>query len=146
MRRTILLAAIAAGTLACATGAKAEEIGFQLCNRTNLPAVYAKALNVEVTGAPGAYTGKEPLIESDGWYTLAPGECDVLWPGALRYQFYLVYAESRGSSRVWEGDKSVCVETGDFRIRAPMCPAGREQRDFIQVDTGDGYSFTYELR
>jgi uncharacterized membrane protein len=145
MRRELLAAFIAAAMLTTASAARAAETGFTLCNRTHLTVVYAKALNVAVTGVAGADTGTAPLIESEGWRTLAPGACQVLWAGSLKYRYYLIYAEGRDSNRVWSGDKSICVEDGTFSLKEPVCPATRNRRMFIQVDTGDSYSFTYDL-
>lgn len=145
MKRAFALAAFAvAVAVAVAAGsasaAEAEEVGFSLCNRTALTVDYAKGINVT-----NQDTGKPPSIEADGWHTLNPGECEVLWPGSLKYRYYLVYAAARASNRVWEGDKSVCVENGTFVLREPVCPADRNHRMFIQVDTGEFRSFTYDL-
>lgn len=142
MNRVAVAAGLAAAAtiLSVAPPALTEETGFSLCNRTTLVVDYAKGLNLTNKDA-----GKPTLIEADGWYTLAPGECDVLWPGALKYRYYMIYAAARASNRVWEGDKSVCVENGTFKLQEPLCPADRNHRKFIQVDTGEFYSFTYDL-
>lgn len=141
MNRAIVLAALAvAAAMGMASAAQAEETGFSLCNRTTLTVDYAKGINVTTED-----TGKPPFIEADGWHTLKPGECEVLWPGSLKYRYYLVYAAARASNRVWEGDRSVCVEDGTFALKEPLCPGDRNRRMFIQVDTGEYYSFTYDL-
>jgi uncharacterized membrane protein len=111
---------------------------FSLCNRTNLNVVYAKALN---TGT----SPKEILIESEGWFQLAPGECAVLWPGKLSYRYYLIYAEARGSNRKWSGDKHICTADAAFKITGGPCRTDQNHRLFIQVDTGDFNAYTYDL-
>ncbi len=118
--------------------ARAED-GFELCNRTRLTIVYAKAINDK----------KNPKdrdnVVSEGWFTLAPGKCEVLWPGKLQYRYYLIYAEAKASNRKWTGNATICVEKGDFRIQRDRCPSGRNHRKFVEVDTGDEQKFTYDL-
>lgn len=141
MRRAVVLAGLAtAATMGMASAAQAEETGFSLCNRTRLTVDYAKGLNLVTKDM-----GKPPLVASDGWGALAPGECKVLWPGALKHRYYLIYAAARASNRVWEGSTPVCVENGTFQLAEPLCPADRNRRMFIEIDTGEFYSFTYDL-
>ena len=115
---------------------QAQE-GFELYNRTRFDVVYAKALN--------AKEDKTDVIMSEGWYQLAPGKCQILYPGKLKYRYYMIYAEARGSNRKWTGKISVCVDKGDFRIVSAACPASKIRRMFIEVDTEEYETFTYDL-
>ena len=136
MRRRAFIVVCAAALVA--SGAARAEDGFTLCNRTALDIVYAKALNTS--------TGNTDLFLSQGWFKLAPGQCEIAWPGKLDARFYLIYAEAKASNRKWAGNVPVCVEDADFKISAGLCIAPRNLRRFIQVDTGEnGTSFTYDL-
>jgi uncharacterized membrane protein len=117
-----------------------EEKGFTLCNRTKLTVRYAMALNRK-----DSKKGEKDNILSEGWYVLGPNECKLLWPGALKHRFYLIYAEARNSNRRWEGNKRVCADDKTFKIEAGLCASGRHFRNFIQVDTGDSDEYTYDL-
>ena len=139
MLRRRACVALAAAFIVAADAAQAAD-GFELCNRTNRPVSYAKAINDK------AKEGDKNAITSEGWFTLRPGACEVLYPGKLEFRYYLIYAEAKGSKRRWTGDRSVCVESRTFKITRDVCPPSRNNRMFIQVDTGDSESFTYELK
>ena len=119
---------------------KPDERGFELCNRTQLTVVVAKAVNTAADDKPDDIT-------ADGWYTFEPGKCRVLWPGKLQYQFYMIYAEAQNSNRIWAGKTAICVNTRAFSLsgQSKACPADRPRRLFIQIDTGNSSSFTYNI-
>ena len=141
MLRNVACVALAAAFVAAAGVARAAD-GFELCNRTKLPVRYAKAINDKAEEAD------KNAIVSEGWFKLDAGACEVLYPGKLEFRYYLIYAEAnaRGSKRRWTGDRSVCVESRSFKITRDVCPPSRNNRMFIQVDTGDSENFTYELK
>jgi uncharacterized membrane protein len=137
--RTASVAVIGLGA-AHAQPAPADR-GFEICNRTTLTVVAAKALNTAEDNKPDDFT-------TVGWYTLEPGKCQVLWPGKLQYQFYLIYAEARNSNRKWAGKTPLCVdETRDFSLpgQSKACPVDRPRRLFLTVDTGNSPSYTYYI-
>ncbi len=132
--------------LSCANGASAQtaEKGFEVCNRTKQTVTYATALNTtsleERKKENIAYT-----FQSAGWYKLRPGECRVNFPGQLKYRYYLIYATA--SKGKWDGKIPICVQDNAFDMTTTgFCPAGKNQRRFFQVDTGNSKSFTYNLR
>lgn len=134
-----IISAIAAGALTGST-ARAAEDGFEVCNRTKFNVVYAKALNV----ANKDVTKKDEIV-SEGWFDLKPGECHMLYPGKLKYRYYMVYAEAKGSNRKWTGKINVCVQNSTFKLSGETCSSNRNHRSFIEVDTGDYDTFTYDL-
>jgi len=141
MIRFVAVVAIAAALSLTGESARAED-GFELCNRTKLNVVYAKALNVSDKSK-----SKDDVITSEGWFDLAPGQCANLWPGKLRYRYYLVYAEAKGSNRKWTGKWPICVDNGrSFKITGDKCATSRPHRLFDQIDTGDDDTYTYDLK
>jgi len=126
--------------------AQPTEKGFELCNRTNLTVVYAKALNL--VSKKERTKGTEYRFDTEGWFDLAPGNCKVLWPGELKYRFYLMYAGAKASNRKWTGDRHpICVRNGQFKITSiGLCATNKNHRMFFEVDTGDNKSYTYDLR
>jgi len=121
-----------------------NEYGFELCNRTNLPVVYAKALNL--TSKQDRAKGKQQTITSEGWFDLPAGGCAILYPGQLRYRYYMVYAEAKNSNRNWSGKVSICVQQGNFTLTGDSCAKNQNHRLFMEIDTGDSLSFTYDLK
>jgi uncharacterized membrane protein len=124
-----------------AVAAHAAEDGFEVCNRTKFQLVYAKALNVA-----NKDVSKKDEIVSEGWFDLKPGECHMLYPGKLKYRYYLVYAEAKGSNRKWTGKINVCVQNSTFKLSGETCASNRNHRSFIEVDTGDFDTYTYDLK
>jgi len=125
--------------------AQQGEKGFELCNHTGQTVTYAKALNV--VGTEERARGKAQRINTEGWFDIAPGSCDIVWPGALKYRYYMIYAEAVGSSQNWAGNVPVCVRDGRFKItNNGTCEGNKNQRMFVEVDTGDLLSYTYDLR
>jgi uncharacterized membrane protein len=134
------LVVIAAAMSVEPESARAED-GFELCNRTRLNVVYAKALNTK-----DEKTSKTDIITSEGWFNLAPSQCEILYSGSLKYRYYLVYAEAKNSNRKWTGDKRICVDVANFKLTGELCRPNRRNRMFIEVDTGDADTFTYDLK
>ena len=135
--------ALAATFAMMAQTARAAD-GFELCNRTNLTVSYAKALND--TSKEDRAKGKGNVIASEGWFNLAPGACDLVWPGKLKSRYYMIYAEAKASNRKWAGKLPICVENHSFKLVGGLCPSGKTHRMFFQIDTGDSASYTYDLK
>lgn len=117
--------------------------GFRACNRTNTRIEVAKAVNVETR------RGARNDIISEGWYKLSPGRCVTLYPGRLRYRYYMVYAQEIRGRRVWAGNVGICVSHSRFRIRGGLCGDGYYHRQFKVVDTSrahrgrEGWTFNF---
>ena len=125
-----LLAALTVTTEA-APQQRAQPPGFRVCNLSGIEIEVAKALNT------GARDGSQRIIISEGWYRLPPQACTFLWQGALQYQYYLVYAQSKATNREWAGNVPICVSHEAFTIRSDTCGNGEYRRMFIQVNTGN---------
>jgi len=134
-------AAIAVAPDAARAEAAPTKDGFELCNRTRLNVVYAKALNIS-----DKQKSKKNVIVSEGWFELAPGACEMIYPGRLEFRYYLVYAEAKNSNRKWTGDRPICVDARNFKITSDTCPANKNRRMFLQVDTGKHDTYTYDLK
>lgn len=133
----IALAPGAASAQATRTTPEPAPGGFRVCNKSSHGIEVAKALNTAEKGPPD--------IISEGWYKLAAGECTTMWPGELKYRYYLLYGRSAQTAREWKGDKPVCVSREPFKIRHGLCETSNNHRNFFQVDTGESKSWTQNL-
>jgi uncharacterized membrane protein len=142
----VLLSALAA-MVAVTSNAVAQQrapepahLGFRVCNQTGSEIEVAKALNLSEQGKPQD-------IVSEGWYKLAASQCATLWPGKLKYRYYLLYAQNKAGGKEWKRDIPICVSRDSFSIRHGRCEANKYHRMFFQVDTGDEPNlFTYNFR
>ena len=138
---SVLTAMVADEAAAQSRRPEPAQQGFRACNHTGSEIEMANALNT------GATDGKNRIIVSEGWYKLAGGACLSLWPGKLEYQYYLVYAQNKATSREWAGKMPICVSRDAFTIRSDTCGEQYYRRMFVEVDTGDEQSlFTYNFR
>lgn len=150
MRKILIL-----GLCALATGAvaqtrapertapePAEWMGVRVCNRSGDNVEVAKALATEERDDAG-----NRYVVSEGWWRVNNGECRVLWPGEIKYRYYLVYAAALPPAKGdWSGNIWVCVSKDSFTIRVSECHGGYNRRRFKQIDTGDVTDrFTYNL-
>ena len=133
-----LAAGLAAGPAALAPAQ--EQEGFRICNHSSHEVMVAKAVNLTPGGGPAD-------IESEGWWRVGSRTCLVLYPGPLRFRYYLVYAHVVNSDLEWAGTIGVCVRAETFRLRGGVCGAGPDRRMFRQIDTGTASraSHTYDL-
>lgn len=142
--RLLLAAAVAAsaGAVASAQGVRTtpEAAGFRICNHSSHEVMVAKAVNLTPGGSPAD-------VLSEGWWRVGSRSCLVLYPGPLKYRYYLVYAHVVNSELEWAGNIGVCVRTEAFRIRSGLCGEGYNRRMFRQIDTGTASrsSHTYDL-
>ncbi len=118
---------------------QAAPSGFRACNNSSNDIEVAKALNTTTDGGPHSFV-------SEGWYKLARGACMTLWPGELKYRYYLVYAQAPAAKREWTGGVAICVSREPFTIRYGYCEADKYQRKFHQVDTEDSKNWTHNFR
>lgn len=139
MGRRLVFAAVVLGGVLAAGAAQAQQ-GFRLCNLTSWPVEVAKALYT------GATDGRNRIIISEGWYQFTRGQCAQLWAGALRYRYYLLFAQAKQANREWAGNVPICVSRQPFTIKSDTCGAEHYRRMFFQVDVGDNQSWTQNLR
>ena len=118
---------------------QAAPSGFRACNNSSVDIEVAKALNTTTDGGTHSFV-------SEGWYKLARGACMTLWPGELKYRYYLVYAQAPSAKREWTGGVAICVSREPFTIRYGYCEADKYQRKFHQVDTGDSKNWTHNFK
>jgi len=126
-----------AALLTVTTSARAD---FRVCNKSS---------HDQVDVAYGHQTRNEEWL-SEGWWTVTRGQCATLVTGPLRSRYFYVYGKS--SDTVWQGDESqesgvFCTRNEKFTLPGDMdCErAGYDTHKFIEVDTGDYDSFTYNL-
>ena len=103
------------------------QAGFALCNKTAHPARVAL----------GRFNGTD--WGSEGWWTIAPGQCGTLVPGALDARYYYLYA-SDGGSGTWDGTHGFCVAASERFVivgREDCAGRGYERKGFYEVDTHD---------
>jgi uncharacterized membrane protein len=139
----LLIAALAAGpaALASAQGVTAPETeGFRICNHSSHEVMVAKAVNLTPGGSPAD-------IEAEGWWRVGSRTCLVLYPGPLRFRYYLVYAHVVNSDLEWAGTVGICVRAESFKLRGGICREGPDRRMFRQIDTGTASPslHTYDL-
>lgn len=116
--------------------------GVRICNRSNSDVMAAKALSPNLHDSSG-----QTLYISEGWWRINRGECRVMYPGPIRWRYYLLYAEEVNGSGSWGGDVWICVSREPFTIRETQCPSGFNRRRFAVVDTGDVVDrYTWNLR
>jgi len=81
--------------------------GLGFCNRTKQGKVYVAI----------AYPTEENQWKTQGWLSLAEGECDTIIRGTLTNRFYYYVAESdQGPS--WKGTHKFCVSDTSFVFTA----------------------------
>jgi uncharacterized membrane protein len=118
----------------------ADERVLKLCNLSGRSTEVAKATPTGRNAADG-----RPMVESRGWYQVAPGQCIVLYGPGLPQRFYYYYAQTE--SGTWGGQYPVCVSNRAFTILDAQCGEGFMRRNFTQVDMGSmSGSFTVNLR
>ena len=139
MRGKISTSVLFAGAalLTVTTSARAE---FRVCNRSS---------HDQIDVAYGHQTRTDEWL-SEGWWMVARGQCATLIADRLRYQYYYLYGKS--GDTVWQGDASqknvtFCTTDEKFTLPGDMdCErAGYDTHTFIEIDTGDYDSFTYNL-
>ena len=82
---------------------------------------------------------------SEGWWTLDPNQCKVVFGGVLKSRYYYYYADS--DSGKWDGDYIFCVQDKKFDITgAKDCKSrGYEPEGFREIDVGEDTSKIIDL-
>lgn len=122
---------------------------FRVCNRSSIDSIDV---------AFGVQRGRNGW-ESEGWFTVRRRQCATLIVGDLRQRYYYLYGVS--GDTVWDGEddndgSDFCVRPGGvFKLNDNSlknnnneldCEGhGYEIRKFLQVDTGDAESFTFDF-
>jgi len=130
--KQLLFSALAISTLA--TPAFAD---FRVCNHSGVRTWMAIAEKIE-----GGYTTK-------GWTEVpAGGACKTLVRGTLRSQYYYVYGRDEEGLEITGNDRFCTVEGRNFNLlnADEACTGpGREWQSFLEVDTGDDTTFTFDI-
>ena len=85
---------------------------------------------------------------TQGWYTVDPKSCIVVFEGPLQWQWYYVYAESdldaEGYFTAWVGSTMLCVDPvpSNFQIsgEADICSTA-----FHEINTKTSINWTHRL-
>ncbi len=134
MRRTGLPSAMILA-LGLAGYAAPAQAGFNVCNKSNLPARVAL----------GHFDGTH--WSSEGWWTIQPNACAGILSGPLNARYYYLYATD-GAAGAWEGKTHFCIAPeARFRAagRANCAARGFDRRGFFEVDTGNKPDWTQTL-
>ena len=129
----ILNLALSAGTFAVVL-AGAAQADLRFCNETD----HVQSISIGYQG-PEGWT-------SEGWWNVAPGECQTPVAGDLRNRYYYYRAEIDAGAFEGEG-YFFCTTAEAYTIVGDTnCEArGYEQEDFREIDTGPtatDYTFT----
>ena len=79
---------------------------------------------------------------SEGWWGVDPGQCTVVFAGAIPERFLYLYGENADRSVAWSGTQPFCIEpNNDFIIYGNYdCYV-----NFIEIDTGNTGDWTHTL-
>jgi len=125
-----LLAALAILTFGCPA-----QAALNVCNRTAHP---VKLVLARFDGA---------VWTSEGWWSLAPKQCEAVVPGKLIARYFYLYATDGGAGG-WVGSRSFCIANDDkFTIpgRGDCAGRGYERKGFFEVDTGQAADYTQSI-
>ena len=109
--------------------------GFSVCNGTEHPASVAF----------GFFDGED--WSSQGWWRVDAGSCTEISRMPLTARYYYLYAMHEEIGGSWNGNRSFCVGTQNFRIRGRTdCLArGYDRKRFYQIDTREATDWTETL-
>jgi uncharacterized membrane protein len=140
---------IVAALVALLSMTQASYAQFRVCNRSDSDEVYVA---LALASGPSGW-------QSEGWYTVMRGTCSTVVPQELHNRYYYLYAESEDT--VWdgvggEGGTAFCIREGDaFKLDEVTLADTRDDlqcekrgyttRTFLQIDTEEAASYTYEL-
>lgn len=122
----------AALVVLAALGAGPARADFRVCNTT-------KALaNLAVGFAEG-----EGFM-TQGWWTVAPGDCATPLHGKLQSRFLYIYAIGVDQRELFPGSVTLCVDRLKFRTAgvADCWRRGLTSVAFAEIDTGDSADWT----
>jgi len=84
---------------------------------------------------------------TEGWWTIAAGNCEALLRGNLAARFYYIYAVDYDRGGEWSGQAFMCTRDKEFTIRGTGdCLArGYDRTGFYEIDTGEQQTWTVQL-
>jgi uncharacterized membrane protein len=105
---------------------------FRVCNTTRVMA------NLAVGHAAG------DDFATEGWWTVAPGDCATPVRGALTGRYLYVYAVGVDSRELFPGTVSMCVDRVKFKVTgvADCWRRGLMSVAFYEIDTGSAADWT----
>src|SRR5215831_13387903 len=76
---------------------------------------------------------------TEGWWSIAAGNCEALLRGNLAARFYYIYAVDYDRGGEWSGQAFMCTRDKEFTIRGTGdCLArGYDRTGFYEIDTGE---------
>jgi uncharacterized membrane protein len=129
------LAAAAAFLFGVALFGEPARADFRLCNNTS-----------SRVGVAIGYKENDSWT-TEGWWNIAPRNCETILRGGLVARFYYVYAVDYDRGGEWSGQAYMCSREKEFTIKGTEdCLArGYDRTGFFEVDTGDQSSWTVQL-
>lgn len=84
---------------------------------------------------------------TEGWWNLEPTSCEVILPGALKSQYYYMFAVDYDEGGEWAGNAFMCTADKIYTIHGIKdCLArGFQRTGFFEIDTGTQTSWTVQL-
>ncbi|RKH14422.1 DUF1036 domain-containing protein [Corallococcus sp. CA053C] len=78
--------------------------------------------------------------QKQGWWSLNPGECKIVFGPSLpsRYSYY--YAE--GGGKVWAGAYTTCTPNAAFNLCEGICNTNARSLGYRELDTGSYTNYT----
>ena len=133
VRRMLLAAALLliAGVLV----SQPARADFRLCNNTS-----------SRVGIAIGYKENDSWT-TEGWWNVAPRNCETILRGGLVARFYYIYAVDYDRGGEWSGQAYMCSKEKEFTIKGTEdCLArGFDRTGYFEVDTGDQPSWTVQL-
>lgn len=130
MKKFLGLMALAVAVTVVAFSSRPASADFTVCSQ------YRQVIYV----AYGYYDGSDYL--SEGWWSVDPGQCTLVYQGPLPQRFMYLYGENEDGSTVWSGTQPFCIEPNNgFTIYGNYgCYV-----NFIEIDTGNASDWTHTL-
>lgn len=112
------------------------EASLTVCNKGKHPAKVAL----------GRFDGRDWI--SEGWWTVAPGDCIDLIKAPLDARYYYLYGTDNAAG-VWDGTTAFCIAPASkFSVkgRADCSRRGYDRKRFFQIDTEDNLNKVQTLQ
>jgi uncharacterized membrane protein len=90
--------------------------------------------------APGCIPEDGSSWVKKGWWSLAPGQCKIVYGAAISNRYSYYYAE--GGGRVWAGPFFTCTPDIAFEWCDNTCSTGSRNLGYRQLDTGGSQNYT----
>ena len=121
--------------IACVFMGGPARADFRLCNNTS-----------SKVGIAIGYKENESWT-TEGWWNVAPRNCETILRGGLVARFYYIYAVDYDRGGEWSGQAYMCSKEKEFTIKGTEdCLArGFDRTGYFEVDTGDQPSWTVQL-